>query len=148
MNRRNLILLQAFKAAFDSAQTKEDKFLVMAALGNAGLVEFVPLLEPVIRDSSADPLVRSLAVYALRRVGPLAKHLVHSVCLPMILTPKAPLEVRMAALLITVNSGPESGVFTMIAQQIAREPSVQFANFAYTTLKAVAQSELPCNRNM
>ena len=131
-----------------SAQTKEEKLVVIKAIGNTGIDKFIPLLEPVIRDPSENPDVRAKAIYSLRRNSPMAKHLVHSICVPIILTPEAPLEVRMAALLITVNSRPESGVFTMIAQQIARDPSIQFTNFAYTTLKAVAQSELPCNRNM
>nr|APP91162.1 vitellogenin [Platynereis dumerilii] len=142
------LIVEAFKGAWQSAQATHEKLLIIKALGNAGLVEFVPLLEPIIKDPSANPEVRAKAIYSLRRVSPMAKHLVHSICVPIILTPEAPLEVRIAALLITVHSRPESGVFTMIAQQIARDPSIQFTNFAYTLIKSIAQSELPCNRNI
>ena len=132
----------------EGARERNEKLLVLKALGNAGLAEFIPLLEPIIQDSSAAPAVRAKAIYALRRVSPLAKHKIHQILVPLMLTPEAPLKVRIAALIITVHTRPESGVFSMIAQQLARDPSIQFTNFAYTTLKAVAQSNMPCNRNM
>ena len=54
----------------------EIKLTVIKAIGNAGLVEFIPDVERIIKDMSQPISVRSQGVYALRRIAPIAPKVV------------------------------------------------------------------------
>ena len=56
---------------------------------------------------------------------------------------KEPLEVRVAAFVITMETRPEFGSIQMIAHRLNTEPSIQLASFVYSYLQNLARSYAP-----
>ena len=66
--------MQELKTLLTTTSNLETKMLALKAIGNTGLPEFIPELHRIIREKTHTPIIRKLAVYALRRMTILVPH--------------------------------------------------------------------------
>ena len=56
-----------------SATTTDEKIWILKAMGNAGMPEFITPIKDIITTTTEPVVVRTKAVYALRRIAPFVK---------------------------------------------------------------------------
>lgn len=59
-----------------------------------------------------------------------------------------PVEMRVAAFIVTMQTEPSLGVLKLITQYLKKEPSLQVGSFVYSYLKGLSEIKNPAWRNM
>jgi len=108
----------------------------------------VQKLEKIIKDKNEQRIPRIQAIDALRRLRTQMPRKIQRVLLPIFLNTREHPAVRMAAFSMIMNTQPEQQVVDQIAYTLSKERSRQVQSFVYTTMKALAQSKVPCQQNL
>lgn len=89
------------------------------------------------------PIVRSVAVYSLKRVARLNPVLLKPLLLAIIDNPAETTTVRIAAMSVLPWAQPSAAQLQKIAVRTWFEPSKQVSSFIYSTLKYLSVTEVP-----
>ena len=68
LNNTRRFILQEMKGMLEIGDV-ETKVAVIKAVGNAGIVDFFPDVERILKDKSQPIIVREQAIYAMRRIA-------------------------------------------------------------------------------
>jgi hypothetical protein len=124
-------------------QTPEIRLNMITALGKLGHIESVKVLSKIISKKTFSPMVRSLAVYGLKKVARIQPTVVRPLLLTIIDNVAEAEEVRIAAVAILPWTQPTTAELQKIAVRTWFEPSKQVASFIYTTFHALSRNEIP-----
>jgi hypothetical protein len=127
----------------ESEQNHHIKFNIITALGKLGHIKSVEPLAKIISNKQLQPLIRSMAVYNLKRVARLESNHIKNVLLAIIDNPAEDAEVRIAAVAILPFSKPTTAEWQKIAVRSWFEPSKQVASFIYSTFQSLVHTEVP-----
>lgn len=121
-----------------------EKMVWITALGRVGHRNILPTLVRVIEgEHSKKPMVRSIAVYALKRLAKREPTLVRPALLAIIENIAENADVRIAAVNILPWTQPTVTELNRLAIRSWFEPSKQVAAFIYSTLKNLQYTEVP-----
>lgn len=125
-------------------EEEQHRLVAVTALGKLGHINGLRTLVKVIDGSiTTSPMVRSVAVYSLKRVARLNPVLVKPILLAIIDNPAENTLVRIAAVSVIPWAQPSMAQIQKIAMRTWFEPSKQVASFIYSTLKSLAVTEVP-----
>jgi len=138
-------LVSEIKNPVKKADSDEHFRLVsISALGKIGHVDALRELTKVIEGSSSEkPIIRSVAVYSLKRIARLNPVMIKPLLLAIIDNPAETTTVRIAAVSVLPWAQPSTAQLQKIAVRTWFEPSKQVSSFIYSTLKYVAATEVP-----
>ncbi|KAK2155031.1 hypothetical protein LSH36_251g05012 [Paralvinella palmiformis] len=120
-----------------------ERVAIVKAIGNAGIVDFFPDIERVIKDKTYPAIVRMEAIFAMRRLAPVAPVAIQNVVLPAFLDIKEPEDIRIAAFLMIMETRPAFAMVHMIGRSIIYEPNQQIAAFVYRYMLNMARTSIP-----
>lgn len=104
-------------------------------------------LADIIQDSGMEPIVRVIAIDALRRLRVQMPRKIQNVLLPIFLNSKEKPEVRMAAFGMIIKTIPGPQVIDQISMVIKKERSQAVLTFVYNAMKQLAKTRNPaCER--
>ena len=127
----------------EQVQERRIKLNVIAALGKLGHIKVARIMSKVIANEQYSPMVRSVAVYSLKKSAQLHPVFVKPILLAIIDNIAEATEVRIAAVQVLPWAQPNTSELQKIAVRTWFEPSKQVASFIYSTLKALARAEIP-----
>jgi hypothetical protein len=127
----------------ESEQNHHIKFNIITALGKLGHIKSVQPLAKIISNKQYEPLIRSMAVYNLKRVARLEPVHIKHILLFLIDNPAEDAEVRIAAVAILPFAQPTTTEWQKIAVRSWFEPSKQVASFIYSTFRSLVRTEVP-----
>eukprot|EP00918_Siedleckia_nematoides_P095589 GHVU01209817.1.p1 GENE.GHVU01209817.1~~GHVU01209817.1.p1 ORF type:complete len:1772 (+),score=271.80 GHVU01209817.1:699-5318(+) len=130
-----------------ATETKE-RITILKAIANAGLVEFLPELQKIIKVNDIPASVRIEAVYALRKIAPVARMNALQVLLPVVLNRVAPTKLRMAAFVVAMEARPRSETLKMLVAVADKEPNGEVKSLIVTYLRNLQISNFPCHRDL
>ncbi|KAL3119253.1 hypothetical protein niasHT_000197 [Heterodera trifolii] len=136
---------EAMLAVYQNSGCIYDKMVALSALGNAGMDNSLKELENIIKDPREPRVVRVMAIHATRRLQVNAPWEVQSVLMPVFLNTREQPHVRIAAFanLMNENGQPEPHVVDQLMYTIANEPNKEVQAYAYRTMKSMAKSQKP-----
>jgi len=130
-----------------SSRNEDDehyRLLAIASLGKLGHIKGLhPLIKAIDGSISKKPMVRSVAVYSLKRIAKLNPVLIKPILLSIIDNPAENTQVRIAAVSVLPWSQPSMAQLQKMAIRTWFEPSRQVASFIYSTLRNLATTEVP-----
>lgn len=124
-------------------QIPEIRLNMITALGKLGHIESVKVLSKIISKKTVSPMIRSLAVYSLKKVARIQPTVVRPLLLTIIDNIAEAAEVRIAAIAVLPWSQPTTAELQKIAVRTWFEPSKQVASFIYTTFHSLSRNEIP-----
>jgi len=133
---------------YEQAETTYDKVLALKALGNAGMDIAVNKLEQIIQDQSEQRICRVQAIDALRRLRTQLSRKIQRVLLPVFQNTQEHPEVRIAAFSMIMHTQPEQPIVDQLTYTLTKERSQQVQSFVYSTMKALAKSEIPSQQQL
>ena len=127
-----------------NVENEQYRLVAITSLGKLGHINGLRSLVNVIDGTITQrPMVRSVAVYSLKRIARLNPVLVKPILLSIIDNPAENTQVRIAAVSVLPWSQPSMAQLQKIAARTWFEPSKQVSSFIYSTLKNLAQTEVP-----
>ncbi|XP_046638923.1 vitellogenin-like [Daphnia pulicaria] len=125
-----------------------DRMVVLAAIGNLGVEEVVPVLLPVIRgnDKFDDTAERLRAILSLQRVVLTVPEKIHPMLASLAGNAGERAEIRMASLGLLLMSNAPHHYFQKFAASTWFEPSRQMASFTHTLINSL--SKVPASTPM
>uniref|UniRef100_A0A914LYJ6 Vitellogenin n=1 Tax=Meloidogyne incognita TaxID=6306 RepID=A0A914LYJ6_MELIC len=139
---------QVLVEQYEKATTLQEKLNALASLGNAGIDTSTPQLEQIIKDRSEHSLSRAKAIDALRRLTTKEPMTLQHMLLPIYLNSQEDPNVRIVALQILMRTQPEPSVIDQIIYTMSQEPNKRVKAYTYQTMKMVAKSKNPADRQM
>jgi thioredoxin 1 len=117
--------------------------VLIAALGKLGHLEAVkPILE-IAQDRNKAPMIRSLAIYSLKRVSKQNPTVMKPVLLALVNNPVEHADVRIAAISVLPWTQPSYAELQKIAVRSWYETSKQVSSFARSTFESLLYTEVP-----
>nr|CAD2128944.1 unnamed protein product [Meloidogyne enterolobii] len=144
VKNRPIVLVEQY----EKATTLQEKLNALASLGNAGIDTSTPQLEQIIKDRSEPSLSRAKAIDALRRLTTKQPMTLQHMLLPIYLNNQEDPNVRIVALQILMRTQPEPSVIDQIIYTMSQEPNKRVKAYTYQTMKMVAKSKNPADRQM
>jgi len=135
--------IQFLQQELESQQNPQIRLNVLTAIGKLGHIKSVQILSQVISQKQYNEMVRSLAVYSLKRAAKLQPVHVKPLLLAIIDNPAEQPEVRMAAVSVLPYAQPTTAELQKIAVRTWLEPSKEVASFIYSTFRSLAQTKIP-----
>lgn len=139
---------QVLVEQYEKATTLQERLNALTSLGNAGIDTSTPQLEQIIKDRSEHSLCRAKAIDALRRQSTQQPRTVQHIVLPIYLNNQEDPNVRIVALQILMRTQPEPSVIDQIIYTMSQEPNKRVKAYTYQTMKLVAKSMNPADRQM
>jgi len=127
----------------ETQQNRHIKLNIITAIGKLGNVRAVQALAKIISNPNYNEMVRSLAVYSLKKAARLEPIHVRPVLLAIIDNPAEVPEVRIAAVAVLPYAQPNRAMLQKIAVRTWLEPSQEVASFIYSTLKSLTVTKIP-----
>jgi len=127
----------------ETEQNRHIKLNIITALGKLGHIRSVQALAKVISHPHYNEMVRSLAVYSLKRAAKFEPAVVRPILLTIIDNSAEYPEVRIAAVSVLPYAQPTIAELQKIAVMTWFEPSREVASFIYSTFKYLAATEVP-----
>jgi hypothetical protein len=128
------------KRMLEETSSETEKILILKSLGNMGSIEIIPLLKSIVEDKErVTPVIRTNAIYALRRVCKQLGKQVIPILMSVYMDTKEPRELRQAAFVVIINSNPSYTTLQMIAHRLRHEPSNQIRTLVYSSLINLAE---------
>merc|ERR1719193_1159925 len=124
-------------------QNQQIKLNIVSAIGKLGHIKAIEVLKPIITSVQYNEMVRSLAIYSLKRVAVLEPAHVRPILMSIVENIAERPEVRIAAVAILPYAQPTVAELKMIAVRTWMEPSKQVSSFIYSTLKSLVVTEVP-----
>ena len=120
------------------------KLNLISALGKTGTLKSIRILSTkIVSDVQVDPMIRSLAVYSMKRSARMNPVVIKPILLSIIDNAAESTEVRIAAVAILPFAQPTSAEVQKIAVRTWLEPSKEVSSFIYSTLKSLTLTEVP-----
>jgi len=120
------------------------RLVAISSLGKLGHIKALhPLIKAIEGSLSTRPMVRSVAVYSLKRVARMNPVLIRPVLLALIDNPAENTQVRIAAVAILPWAQPSMAQLQKVAVRTWFEPSKQVSSFIYSTFKNLASTQVP-----
>ncbi|XP_053094184.1 vitellogenin 3, phosvitinless [Pangasianodon hypophthalmus] len=126
----------------------EDMVIALKALGNAGhplslktIMKFLPGFS--VKADSLPTRVQSVAVQSLRHLAIRDPHNVQDIVLTIIAERTVPVEIRMLASVIFLETKPSLALISTLTELLLQETDLQVASFIYSQLRGIARSRIP-----
>ncbi|PSN55285.1 hypothetical protein C0J52_01781 [Blattella germanica] len=136
---------------FNKSHSYEKQMLYLEALGNFELNRVAEYLAPIIAGTQSrySNHIRYLASWTTFSyyVGAAPKE-AHKLYWPIFSNYDEPLEMRVAALTVLLDSSPTASRMYQLAILMLEDPSVHLRHYWYTILLSFTQSKNPCNQDM
>lgn len=130
--------------SINEVNRESERLVLMAALGKIGHKDIMmPMVKIIEGKLSKSPMVRSVAVYSLKRLAKIEPTLVKPVLLQIIDNPAENTEVRIAAVSVLPWTKPSTAELQKIAVRSWFEPSKQVVSFIYSTLESLTKTNVP-----
>jgi hypothetical protein len=136
------------ESELESGRRNEDdehyRLVAISSIGKLGHIKGLESLVKVIDGRiTKNPMVRSVAVYSLKRIAKLNPVMIKPILLAIIDNPAENTQVRIAAVAVLPWSQPSMAQLQKVAVRTWFEPSKQVASFIYSTLKNLVDTEVP-----
>jgi Lipoprotein amino terminal region len=128
--------------------SKNMRPVYMAALGNSGFIDSLPLLASLARDHKATPYQRVSAIIAMRHLVFIKPQETSRVLLKLYHTTSYPNSVRVAAISMLLYSKPSLATWQRVAISTWFEPSNALKTFIYSSVRSIAANKDPIYRTM
>ena len=135
--------IQFLKQELESQQSQQIRLNVITAIGKLGHIKSVQILSEIISNQRYNEIVRSLAVYSMKRAAKLEPSHVRPILLSIIDNPADHSQVRMAAIAVLPWTQPSTTDLQKVAVRTWLEPSKEVAAFVYSTFKSLKNSQIP-----
>ena len=130
-----------------SRRNQEDEHYRLVAISSIGKLGHIKGLQSLVKvidgRVTKNPMVRSVAVYSLKRLAKLNPVMIKPILLAIIDNPAETTQVRIAAVSVLPWSQPSMAELQKISVRTWFEPSKQVASFIYSTLKNLVDTEVP-----
>ena len=137
-------LLKEMLVESERDQSKEMKPVIITAIGKLGHLKALKLLGNAAQGiQGEEPMLRSLAVYSMRRLAIQNPSQIKVILLPIINNPFEHADVRIAALAVLPWTQPSSAELQKIAIRSWYETSQQVASFARSTFESLIDNHEP-----
>jgi hypothetical protein len=127
------------KRMFEETQTESEKILILKSIGNMGASETILFQKSIIEDPRHPLELRTVALRSLRRTAKLYSKQVIPISLAVFMDTKEPVEIRIPALLLILNSNPSLTTLQLIAHSTRHEPSSQIRTLFYSKIMNLAK---------
>jgi len=135
--------VQWLEQELEQVEDKHIKLNLITAIGKLGTLKSVRVLSKIISKAEINPMVRSLAVYSMKRSARLQPVHVKPILLSIIDNAAEAREVRMAAVAVLPFAQPTTAELQKIAVRTWLEPSKEVASFIYSTLRSLTETQVP-----
>ena len=135
--------VQWIEQEIEQQQDRHIKLNLITALGKMGTLKSIRVLSKIVSQAEIHPMVRSLAVYSMKRAARLQPVHVKPILLSIIDNAAEEREVRMAAVAVLPFAQPSTAELQKIAVRTWLEPSKEVASFIYSTLRSLVETEVP-----
>ncbi|KAI1715752.1 lipoprotein amino terminal region domain-containing protein [Ditylenchus destructor] len=139
---------QALLAQYRESQSTYEKVLALKALGNAGIDTAAQSLEKIVNSPQENRIVRVQAIDALRRLRSQMPRKIQRILLPVLQNTREHPAVRMSAFAMILHTTPERPILDQVAYTLNKERNPQVQAFAYSALKSLSESKVPCQQQM
>ena len=137
-------LLKQMLESSVSNPAKFNKAVLIAALGKLGHLDAAkPILEIAQGRNRDQPMIRSLAIYSLKRVAKRNPTVMKPVLLALVNNPVEHADVRIAAIAVLPWAQPSYSDLQKIAVRSWHETSNQVTSFARSTFESLLYTEVP-----
>ncbi|XP_072048254.1 uncharacterized protein [Amphiura filiformis] len=138
------------------SEEKDERLMCYKALANAGGFfqnSSYNLLEDIQNTVKSDkevdtPWIKAQAIYSIRRISSKKPLQTRAILLPILRNLAIHHEVRIAAFVVYMDSQPDHLSIQMLGHHLQQEKSRQVGNFIYSYLKGLAESKIPCKKNV
>lgn len=128
----------------ETEQNMRIKLNIITALGKTGTLKSVKILTTkIVSNQQLVPMVRSLAVYSMKRAARMQPVHIKPILLSIIDNAAEDRQVRIAAVAILPFAQPETAELQKIAVRTWLEPSKEVSSFIYSTFKSLSVTEVP-----
>merc|ERR1719219_1120645 len=134
---------QFLEHELNTEQNSHIRLNLITAIGKLGHVRSVQVLAKIISHPHYNEMIRSLAVYSLKKAARLEPALVKPILLTVIDNPAEIAEVRIAAVSVLPFAQPTTAELQKIAVRTWLEPSKNVASFIYSTFKSLSVTKIP-----
>merc|ERR1719262_1644291 len=134
---------QFLEHELNTEQNSHIRLNLITAIGKLGHVRSVQVLAKIISHPHYNEMIRSLAVYSLKKAARLEPALVKPILLTVIDNPAEIAEVRIAAVSVLPFAQPTTAELQKIAVRTWLEPSKNVASFIYSTFKSLSVTKCP-----
>ncbi|ELU00944.1 hypothetical protein CAPTEDRAFT_209306 [Capitella teleta] len=126
-----------------SASSNEEKLRLIKTIGNFGEPSFFPELKTIIEDKRIPLLIKSQAMFALRKIAymPEIKEEVLNIILPIFMDAQEETRVRTAAFLVITQSRPTYRQLETIAHRMETETCQQLKSLVYSVYVKIAKTQ-------
>nr|ADD73551.1 vitellogenin 1 [Paracyclopina nana] len=122
----------------------EVRLTLITAIGKTGSLKAAQvLMSQIVAKKEFSPMVRSLAVYSIKRVAKMEPVHIKPLLLNIIDNIAEESEVRIAAVAILPWTMPTTSELQKVAVRTWFEPSKQFAAFVHSTFKSLIHTKVP-----
>ncbi|GMT06883.1 hypothetical protein PENTCL1PPCAC_29057 [Pristionchus entomophagus] len=140
--------VREMKELFESADSHYEKILALKVFANSGIDLIVFPIEKIIKDKREEQSVRLTAIESLRKLRSMMPRKIQSILLPLYKKTGESVEIRVAAFHHLMHTMPSREVIDQITLHLENEPSTRLFSYVYSTLKSMAQSKLPCEKDL
>ena len=128
----------------EESQDETSRLVAIASIGKLGHIKGLNVLIKIIDGSiSKKSMVRSVAVYSLKRIARQNPALIKPILLAIIDNPAENTQVRIAAVSVLPWAQPSMAQLQKVAARTWFEPSKQVASFIHSTLKNLVNTQVP-----
>ncbi|XP_060072320.1 uncharacterized protein LOC132552189 [Ylistrum balloti] len=130
------------------SNVEEDNIMALKAIGNAGITEFLPDLKNIIYDKSKPYILRSQAMFALRKMTSIEPEVIRKMLLPRYFDKTEPEPIRIVAFYVFFTAHPPRPMLEMAVQYLNHETNPNIGTFVYSLLEQYSNSSDPCMMSM
>ncbi|XP_069127503.1 uncharacterized protein [Argopecten irradians] len=130
------------------SNTEEDNIIALKTIGNAGFSEFLPDLKTYIYDTSKPYILRSQAMFALRKMVQFEPEAIRNMLLPRFFDSTEPEPIRMVAFFMFFSAQPPRPMLEMAVTHLDHETNPNIGTFVYSLLEQYSNSSDPCLMSM
>jgi len=131
------------KQELTNQHNQQIKLNAISAIGKLGTIRSIQMLAEIVSETQYNEMVRSLAVYSMKRSAKIQPANVKPLLLSIIDNIAEESDVRIAAIAVLPYAQPEAHELQKIAVRTWLEPSKEVASFVYSTFKSLSRTEVP-----
>lgn len=132
-------VIREMKQLLERSCNDHETILVLKSIGNLGSIQTLPILRPIIDNRKLPIIVRTNAVYAMRRITRFNYKMAGPIALGIFMNVDESPEVRIAAYVVLRAANPGYTTLQMIAHRLRSEQSSQVHSFVYCDLVTIVR---------
>ncbi|XP_014664674.1 PREDICTED: vitellogenin-6-like [Priapulus caudatus] len=131
-----------------STNELENQLLLIKSLGNMGLESHLPVLAEIIMNRQRPLHVRVEAIFALKHIIEHQPEKVMALLTPIYRNINEDHELRIAAFVTIMQTGPKLPILELLVDQLKMEPSLHVGSFVYSYISSMSNATSQCMKQI